>query len=381
MKVIQIGNLDVKYGGPALSLSLIMKGLREQGVDSECLMKKIFDSEQLIDDSLKVHYIKQESFPALLSTFSGNENSYKIISSFDLLHIQGLWGSSTFYGSRYARKYHKPYIISPRGTLYPQALALHKLKKKLAMATMINEALNNANCIHATCVEERDYYWGLGYKNPVAILPNAFDFSKIANKQKDGHDKFRVGYLGRLHPRKHVERLIYAFAELRDELKNAELLIIGADIPEYENFLKSEVERLCLDNVRFTGFLTGKDKDQAIRSLSVMVLPSDFENFGNVVPDALARGVPVVCSKGAPWQSLVSNNCGWWIENSQEVINNTILEVKRKTSDELITMGKNGVKFVEDELSYIALGKKIKRLYEWMIDGGVVPEFVYFPNK
>lgn len=380
MKVIQIGNLDVKYGGPALSLSLIMKGLIEQGVDTLCLTEKIFDEEKLIDDTLPVEYFQHVSFPSMHAALTGKRNSYEMISSFDLLHIQGLWGPQVFYGSRYAKKYNKPYIISPRGTLYPQALALKKWKKKLAMVTMINGALKNADCIHATCVEERDYYWGLGFRNPVAILPNAFDFSRIDNKSPKNLDKFRVGYLGRLHPRKHVERLIYAFADLREELKDAELLIIGSDIPEYENFLKSESERLHLENVKFTGFLTGEAKDEIIRSLSVMVLPSDFENFGNVVPDALARGVPVVCSKGAPWQSLVSNNCGWWIDNSQEEINRAILEVKSKSSDELLKMGVNGINFVENELSYEVLGKKIKSLYEWIIDGGKVPDFVYFPE-
>lgn len=380
MKTIQLGNLDVKYGGPALSLSLIMRGLRENGVESMCLMEKIFDTENLIDNSLPITYLNHVLLPSIYSFFTNEENSYEIIRKFDILHIQGLWGASTYYTARYARKYNKPYILSPRGTLYPQALALHKWKKQLAMVTMMNDSLTHANCIHATCVEERDYYWELGFKNPVAILPNAFDLSKVDSKPKENQDKFRVGYLGRLHPRKHVERLIYAFADLRDELKDAELLIIGSDIPEYENFLKSETERLNLKNVKFTGFLTGEDKDNAIRSLSVMVLPSDFENFGNVVPDALARGVPVVCSKGAPWQSLVSNKCGWWIENSQEEINRTILEVKSKSSDELLKMGANGIHFVENELSYEVLGKKIKSLYEWIIDGGKVPDFVYFPE-
>jgi len=377
MKTIQVGNLDVKYGGPALSLSLIMRGLREQGVESTCLMEKVFETEELIDNSLPVKYIHHVAFPSLYSFFGCKKNSYKLVNGFDLLHIQGLWGASTYYAARYARKYHKPYIISPRGTLYPQALALHKWKKKIAMVTMMNYSLTHANCIHATCVEERDYYWDLGFKNPVAILPNAFDTSKVKDIETD-KEVFRVGYLGRLHPRKHVERIIYAFAEMRDQLKNAELIIIGSDIPEYEEFLKSEVSRLKLNNVKFTGFLSGKEKDQTIRSLSVMVLPSDFENFGNVVTDALARSVPVICSKGAPWQILETNHCGWWVDNDQNSINAAILKAKEKTQEELKEMGRNGRKFVDDELSYLILGKKMKDLYNWLCKGAQVPEFVYF---
>lgn len=378
MKVIHLGNLDVKYGGPALSLSLIMRGLKEQGVESACLMERVFETEKLIDDGLPIHYLEQVSFPSLFACLGKKENSYKLIANYDMLHIQGLWGASTYYAARYARKYRKPYIISPRGTLYPQALALHKWKKKLAMVTIINDSLKHADCIHATCAEERDYYWALGFKNPVAILPNAFDTSKVKEQRVADKNVFRVGYLGRLHPRKHVERLIYAFSDLRDNLKDCELLIIGSDIPEYENFLKNEVERLKLNNVKFTGFLTGDKKDAAIRSLSVLALPSDFENFGNVVPDALAREVPVICSKGAPWQILEKNNCGWWIDNDQATINETILEALNMSSENLVAMGHNGQQFVLNELGYQVLGKKMVELYSWVINGGKAPDFVYF---
>ena len=74
---------------------------------------------------------------------------------------------------------------------------------------------------------------------------------------------FRLGYWGRLSPRKNVEGLIYAFAELGEEVQNAELLIIGGG-EAYEHFLKDEVERLDLKNVRFVGFLSGEEKDKTI---------------------------------------------------------------------------------------------------------------------
>lgn len=377
MNIIQLGNLNVKYGGPALSLSLLMRGLIESDTSTTCLMHEIPSGGKLIDNTLPVVYYKESYSPGLSKALWGRPNQYEIIKNFDLLHIQGFWGIDTHNASCYARKYGKPYIISPRGTLYPQGLAIHPLKKKLALKCLLGADLKKASCIHATCPEERDYYWNLGYQNPVAILPNPFDCSLINENIPERH-KFKVGYLGRLHPRKHVERLIYAFAEKREELNDAELVIIGSDIPEYENFLKSEVKRLHLSNVFFKGFLAGKEKYDVLRSLSLLAMPSDFENFGNVVPEALAQGVPVMSSKGAPWQSLLKYNCGWWADNDQDTINKIILEAHKKTQSEICEMGRNGQLFVKKELSHLVLGQRMKLLYEWVLKGGKAPDFVYF---
>ena len=77
------------------------------------------------------------------------------------------------------------------------------------------------------------------------------------------NDTIRIGYLGRLHERKRVERLIYALDYLKDKIDDIklELIIIGADDIKYEIFLKSEVRRLGLNNVIFTGFLKGEEKN------------------------------------------------------------------------------------------------------------------------
>lgn len=377
MNIIQLGNLNVKYGGPALSLSLLMKGLIESDVRTTCLMHELPSDGKLIDDTLPTVYYKESYSPGLSKVLFGRANNYEMIQNFDLLHIQGFWGIDTHNASYYARKYGKPYIISPRGTLYPQGLAIHPLKKRIALKCLLGTDLKKASCIHATCPEERDYYWDLGYQNPVAILPNPFDCSLI---NEDIHERktFRVGYLGRLHPRKHVERLIYAFAEKREELNDSELVIIGTDIPEYENFLKSEIKRLQLTNVTFAGFLSGREKYEVLRSLSMLAMPSDFENFGNVVPEALAQGVPVMSSKGAPWQSLLKYNCGWWADNDQHTINRIIVEAHNKAKSEIVEMGKNGQNYVKKELSHLVLGQRMKLLYEWILKGGETPDFVYF---
>ena len=382
IKAITIGSLYAKAGGPALSLSLQMKGLIESGVDISCLMIPLSEKEgygKMTDDKLPVHYTNPIKFS--IGGWAYIPQIDKMLEDFsdvDIIHNQKIWSYMAHRTVKFAQKNKIPYIVSLRGKLYPEALAAHKLKKQFALWAYQKKDIEGAACIHATCVEELELFRKLGYKNPVAVLPNPYNMDAIdMSKPIQQADKFRVGYLGRLHPRKHVERLIYAFDSYRDELKDSELLIIGAYDSDYEEFLHAEVKRLRLNNVKFTGFVTGEAKENAVNSLSILVVPSDFENFGNIVPEALAHGVPVAASKGMPWEVLEQRNCGWWIYNDQDTINKIILKAKQSGKEELEEMGKNGQKYVFEELNYRNLGLKLKLLYEWTLGRKGKPDFVY----
>ena len=376
MYILHSGSLDVKSGGPALSTYLSIKGLIDCGIDVEMVSPPINEGGKLIANDVKMHYtapIKN----ARLGYMPGVSQLLQGLPKYDLYHVQGLWQWLGHSVASYARKQHRSYVMTLRGMLYPQALSHSAMIKKISLALYQRKDLQHAACIQATCIDEMKYYRALGFTNPVAILPNPIDTTDIIDRPIYQPDRLRIGYLGRVHPRKRIERLIYAFDVLRNELKDAELVIIGADDSQYEQFLHAEVQRLGLKNVHFTGFLTGEAKDKAIMSLSYLAVPSDFENFGNIVTEALVRGIPVIASKGMPWQELEKNHCGWWINNDQESINNTLLKAVHLSETERQQMGNNGKELIRKEYSVPILGAKMKQLYEWILNGGKTPEFVY----
>lgn len=376
MNVLHSGSLNVKSGGPALSTYLTIKGLKKNGVDAEIIMPPLDVDGKLIANDVDIYYTAPIT-NARLGYMPGMFDLLKQLPQYDLYHVQGLWQWLGHSVATYSRRNDRPYVMTLRGMLYPQALAHSPLIKKLSLVLYQRKDLQRATCIQATCEEEMKYYRDLGFTNPVAILPNPIETRGIIERSIPINNRFRIGYLGRVHPRKRIERLIYAFDAMRKELCDAELLIIGADDKSYEEFLRKEVERLHLDNVRFTGFLTGQEKDEAIMSLSYLVVPSDFENFGNIVTEALVRGVPVIASKGTPWQALEEYRCGWWIDNSQSCINQAIYKAISTSEKERIIMGENGKRLMRENYSVEVLGAKMKRLYEWILNGGEKPEFVY----
>lgn len=376
MKVLHSGSLDVKSGGPALSTYLTLKGLGKEGIAAEMIMSPLNKKGKLIADDITIHYTEKLR-DTRLGYMPQLRHTLDQLSLYDLYHVQGLWQYLGHGVAAYARQHHKPYVISLRGMLYPQALAHSSLIKKISLFLYQRKDLQQAACIQATCIEEMNYYRDLGFTNPVAVLPNPIETTDLINQPILYKNRCKFGYLGRMHPRKRIERLIYAFDALREELQDVELIIIGGGDKQYEQFLHEEVKHLNLSNIYFTGFLTGTKKGNAISSLSYLVVPSDFENFGNIVTEALVRGVPVIASKGMPWQELEEYHCGWWIDNNQETLNKTIKEAVSLPENERIKMGLNGKQLIKEKYTVEILGEKMGRLYEWIIRGGSKPEFVY----
>lgn len=379
MKILHSGTLDVNAGGPAMSTYNTLWGLRQLGVEADIFMYPLSQTGKLRGEEVPVHYTKAPIDKKLLYSPS-YKREMLALGKYDIYHAQGVWQYPTYALADVARRQGKPYLITPRGMLYPQDIAKSStFFKKLSLKLRLLNDLNRAACVHVTCEDEMRYCRELGVTAPIAIIPNPVEIKTYEEKKRD--DIFRLGYLGRLSPRKNVEGLIYAFAELGEEAKRAELLIIGGGDVQYETFLKKEVERLHLTNVRFAGFLSGKEKDKAIASCSVLAMPSEFENLGNVILEGLVRGIPCIATKGSPWEELNTHRCGWWVEYKQSAITNAVKEALNTPTDKLREMGQNGRQLMETDYSIEAVAHKMKRLYQWILGIGEKPDFVHFKKK
>lgn len=99
-------------------------------------------------------------------------------------------------------------------------------------------------------------------------------------------------YVGAVSRSKGVEVLIRAFAKVKAEVPDAQLLIGGkssADQPMLEELVKS----LAVDGVSFAGFIAEADLADHYAKATVMVFPSHY-GFGLSTLEAMACGTPVV---------------------------------------------------------------------------------------
>lgn len=126
----------------------------------------------------------------------------------------------------------------------------------------------------------RVYRWGRGV-DAVRFAPTRRDTALRASWDPSG-TRVVVGYVGRLAPEKHVERL----AVLADD-PTVQVVVVG-DGPERERLSR------LMPSAVFTGQLGGDDLARAYASLDIFVHPGEHETFCQAVQEALASGVAVI---------------------------------------------------------------------------------------
>lgn len=147
------------------------------------------------------------------------------------------------------------------------------------------------------------------------------------------------------------------------------LVIMGKGDDVYEHFLRSEVERLGLqERVKFLGFVSGREKYEALSELSALFVPSDFENFGMIVTEALSVGTPVMASLGTPWEKLNTEQCGWWVDRSVESVAKVMREVLAMPVERLLDMGERGRRLVAEKYEASMVARQMIGLYKSIID-------------
>lgn len=294
-----------------------------------------------------------------------------------VLHAHGLWLMPNLYPAWSARAHRRPLVVSPRGMLGAAALAFSRRKKRLMWALAQKQALQAAACLHATSAQERDEIRAAGLTNPVAVIANGIDVPELPLPPPLPPGAPRtVLHLGRLHPKKGIDRLLHAWAKVEPAHPGWRLQIAGPSENGYGAELAALAQGLALARVTFTGPLYGEEKRAAYRAAGVFVLPTLNENFGLVVAEALASGTPVICSKGAPWQGLESERCGWWVDHGPEPLAAALDRAMRLPPAELSEMGGRGRRWMQRDFSWESVASQMSDVYRWCAGAGPLPATV-----
>ncbi len=312
--------------------------------------------------------------PAMLSALRRECQSAQII------HNNSLWMLPNIYPASAKRGTDCKLVMQPRGTLSEYALARSKWKKRLMGWYGQYAAMRATDMWVATAESEYEDIRRLGYRQPVAILPNGIDLpigGGDGKKVRGCGARRRMFFLSRIHPKKNVEMLLRCWARLEGKFRNWDLSIVGPDKNNsYADDMKTLAKELGCSRVRFEGEINGDAKYRFMTESECEILPTHSENFGMVVAESLACGTPVICSHGAPWEGLNKEKCGWWVPTEEVELARAMEAAMSTTPEELVAMGARGREWMKRDFDWNAIGRKMKAAYEWLLGNGDRPEWV-----
>lgn len=365
MNIIQVLP-SLTVGGPTYSVPALCRSIQNIGNNVTLHMEET-DVSSLSD--INVVGYKCVKAP-LLSQLGFSLKMYRQLHEYcktaEIIQTNSLWMYSNFITEFARRNTKAKSVIMPRGTLSEYALSISKWKKSLVGILGQNAALKNADLFIATCEMEYRDIRKYGLTAPVAIIPNGIDIPVLPTNIKK---KKRVVFLSRIHKKKGVDVLIDAWREIEQVAAyNDWFLSIVGPMSSYAHEMLEYAALKGCKRIEFTGGIQGEDKFKYLSESSFFVLPTHSENFGIAVAEALACGIPAICTKGAPWEGLESNACGKWITLSQQNLVKAISNMIEKSPEELLQMGQNGRQWMERDFSWKTIAEHSVEAFNYIIN-------------
>lgn len=225
------------------------------------------------------------------------------VSSYDVVHLHGLFNFFTVSAARHCHKQGVPYVVSPHGMLNSYGMSRNKIRKKFWYGLFDKNVLARSQRIHVCSELEQVELKVITGSTNIEVIPLPIPVKD--KRQKSVHEKaskkLRIQdksnckflFVGRLDPVKNLEYLITSVAKLRD--LSYRLTIAGDGSVMYRNHLLSVADNLGISqNVEILGHQD--DVEALYRSNDILVMPSISESFGLVAVEAALAGMRVVAA-------------------------------------------------------------------------------------
>ena len=318
MKITQVvPSLEAQYGGPSRSVLALSAALARASHDVELLATEPGPGETHTVDTLRVRNFHRD-WPQKICPSSALRTALRAGTA-EIIHHHSLWLRTLHYAHQAAIDQGARLVLSPRGMMSAWAWRHRGWQKKLARTFIHPGALAAVHGWHATSHEEEAEIRALGFKQPICVAPNGVhtpDLTEVTLATEHWraacpavlHRPVALFY-SRFHQKKRVIELIDLWLEHapRDWL----LLLVG--IPQ--TYTAAMLENYVLRQSgggrvqAFDG--TGRPPPYSVASL--FLLPSHNENFGLVVAEAMAHGVPALVTDTTPWREINATQLGWCV--------------------------------------------------------------------
>jgi glycosyltransferase involved in cell wall biosynthesis len=385
MKVLHvIPSVAAVRGGPSKAVIEMVKSLREANCEVE-IATTDDNGEILLDVSLNrlheyqgvpvrffprfspnVHVVREFAFSSDLTTWL-----WQHIQEYDLVHVHAIFSYPSTIAMAIARLRNIPYIVRPLGQLCQWSLQQSAAKKSLYLNVIERKNINQSASLHLTSNAEKQEIEQLNLECKNFVIPHGLAIPGIipnASQLLRGYFQLSskepiILFLSRIHPKKGLEYLIQALAQIKD--KKFTLIIAGNGDSDYEAQINSCLHDYGLEDCSLmTGFVEGELKQLLLQGANLFVLTSYSENFGVAVLEALAAGTPALVTPGvALAQEIEQNDLGYVVPQEPTVIAKAIekhLELPESEEDKLSQRTRQ---FVLDNYSWEQIAQQLLTVY------------------
>ena len=352
-----IPSLNPTLGGPVEGLKQMSLALCNAGHASDVV---VFDDEE--DDWLsksgpfKIHVLGPHH--------TGYWISFKFIpwlrkhhSDYDVIVVHGIWQFHSFAVWLAMLGAKTPYFVFAHGMLGPWFKKRHPikhLKKCLYWIFAEYHVVHNARALLFTCEQEMLHAKNSFYPYNINELVVGFGTLPPDNVNTSLMAKYRYPqinnkrvllFIGRISYIKGCDLLIESFANVCREYESIHLVIAG---PDQDNWMKDLVKQskklgIC-ERITWVGQLESELKWGVLQSADALILPSHHENFGMVVAEALACGVPVLLTdKVNIWREVVKDGAGFAENDSLEGISRMLKKWLILDAETIVEMKNNAI--------------------------------------
>ncbi|AMS30291.1 MAG: glycosyltransferase [Rhodocyclaceae bacterium] len=374
-----LAGLNKEGGGPSYSVPALARAVRPFCSDLELWTLQFKPEDDAPPDDIFIRSFPKSPLP-LLSTLCSSPQLHQSIGEVaeqgGIIHNHGLWLLPNLYPAWHLSqnaRFPAKIVHSPRGMLGVEARRISAWKKEPIWWLWQKKALAAAHCLHATAESEYEEIRQAGLLNPVAIIPNGIDLPlEIAVNRQDRSARTILS-LGRIHPKKGLDRLVRAWAILESSFPDWDLKLVGNAEVGHDHELRALALSLGLKRFSIEPPAYGNAKWAVYQGADLFVLPTLNENFGITVAEALACELPVISTKGAPWEGLVKERCGWWIDHGVDALVDAMKRAMTLPAQERATMGIKGRAWMARDFGWAGIGMEMASVYYWLQNGGDPP--------
>jgi glycosyltransferase involved in cell wall biosynthesis len=327
---------------------------------------------------LVTHLFPQPQFlPRTIAPALGKFLTHEL-PKFDVVHLHGLWRYPQWAAARCAQRLGIPYIVSPHGMCEPFELARKAWKKKIYFDLIERQTLQNAAAIHAITKAEQNHCAQLHCHNPIPVIPHGVEILPfLSSAAVDRHLPAIVAaippqapvllFMGRLHPKKGLDLLIPAFAQILKQHPAAYLVLAGPDAGYQETGVNLAQSLGIESRVLFPGMVTGVAKQALLQRSDVFALPSYSEGFSVAILEALAAAKPVVISKFCYFDEVINAHCGLVVDTNVSALAQGLNQILNLTPLSRSAMGEQGQQFIKHHYTWSATAAQMRDLYQFVL--------------